>query len=311
LADRYFDRVLQFDPRNAEIHAMRGRNLLLGSQFRRARESFSAAMAIEKTHPLAKLGIALCDYYEGNAQSMKKELGGLRDDRPKGDKYQQYATALLAQIDTHELKEEWNEGFDRATIRAPWTAKRTEGVTLQVVQGEVRAEGQFSRTDEVKISNDIPARLFRSYEVDVKIPIAGAKPDANQTDVTVFVRMERTSQGKAILEFEASIRRERKKADGTAPITFRYRNRDETPPDKELQFNWPADKPVHVRIERNDDDSRPRGRVFLDNDLVVPEFSFPAGSGGSFSFGVSGDAESGRSCSFAIDGVRIVRKRAE
>jgi hypothetical protein len=139
------------------------------------------------------------------------------------------------------------------------------------------------------------------------------KPDANQTNVTVFVQQEERSQsqGKMNVTFEVSITRERKRLDGTAPIVFRYRDREETPPAKEIAFNWPADRPVRVRIERNDDDNNPRGRIWLDNEMVASDIKFPRGAPGSFLVGLSADAETARSCSLGFDNVRIVRKRAE
>lgn len=313
-ADRYFTRALELDPKNTAVHALRGRNLLMGSQIRRARDAFLAATALDKNDPLSKAGLALCNYYEDDTRGMKVELAALRDNRPKGDRFQQYAEECLRLVEIHDQKEEWNDGFDRPTIaRLPWNTVRVQGLSAQIVNGEVRVEGLFESSGVARIWQEMPARLFRAFEVDVRIPISDDKPDSNQANVTVFVVQEekRQSQGRTVVTFEASITRERKKADGTAPILYRYRDRDEAPAPKEVTIAWPVGKSVRVRIERDDDDNNPRGRILVDNEIVASGIRFPRGAAGSFLIGVSADAETARTCSFALDNVRIVRKRVE
>jgi hypothetical protein len=71
--------------------------------------------------------------------------------------------------------------------------------------------------------------------------------------------------------------------------------------------SWPEGRAARLRIERNDDDSDPRGRVLLDDQVLEADLRLPRGSSGELRVGVSAQALPGRGASVAIDGVRIVK----
>ena len=114
-----------------------------------------------------------------------------------------------------------------------------------------------------------------------------------------------------MVDFEVSIIRERPKADGTSVVKFQWRDKESTPPATEVPFKWPAGKPVHLRIERNDDENKPLGRVYLDSQLIASDIPFPRSTANYFLLGVSASGQTGRTCSLSFDNVRVVRKTAQ
>jgi tetratricopeptide (TPR) repeat protein len=310
-ADRYYAKAMEFDPKNADVLALRGLNLLKSGQTRRAREAFAASVAIAKEHPVARIGLGISHYLDDNPSAMRMEFAAVRENRPENDKYRNFAVQTLRTIEIHERKEEMNEGFERNVLSGDWTEQRVQDVQMKIVNGEYRIEKQF----EIKGTARLNYRKYRlsefcSFEADIKIPATGGQPDDNKSDVIAYIRKEDPKPGNTTaVTFEVAVIKERKRADGTAPVKLRYRNGDESFV-REILFMWPEDRAVHVKIEVNDDENRPLGRLWLDQQVVTRdwELKFPRSTASQIDIGVEADADSGLTASVSIDNVRIVRR---
>lgn len=312
-ADRYYAKAAEFDKKNAGVLALRGLNLLLWGQIRRARESFSAAITLQKDHALARLGLGLCNYLDDNPNGMRTELANVRDGRPDGDRYRKYAVDTLQLIQTHERKEEWSEGFDHTVFSSYWERVPQEGLNVRPVGGEARIDGQFINKGVTGINcNKFRGAEFCSFEATVRIPAPAEKSPENQTDVTAYVRrQEARAGGKQETTLEIAVTREWRKVNGVAPVKVKVINErggDNSGGTSEIVFDWPEDKPVTIRFEINDDENSPRGSVIVENQIVKSDIRIPRGSAGNLDLGVEASGDSGNTANVSIDNVRVVKR---
>ncbi len=303
-ADRYFAKAIEIDATNPEIHALRGLNLLEGGQVRRAREAFVAGLGVTREHSLSRLGVALCDYLDGDGKNAKLGLRAVADGKgPFAD----YALSTLQRIEIHDLKQEWNDSFDRSALRLDWKTEHVVDVRSSVLNGEARLQGVFEVGGEARVRReDIAANQFRSFTVDVRVPSGDPQAPANQADVVVFVRREELRQGQTTVTFEVAVVRER-----SGLVKLRYKLAEDAPPARELAIAWPEGRPVRVTIGRDDQESQPRGFLSVDGVVVATDLKFPRGAAGNFVLGISVASDSGRTASVSFDDVRIVTKRTE
>jgi len=301
-AERYFTKAVEGDGASAEIHGRHGLAQLQANQVRRARESFSSGLKVDKDHQLCKLGLAICDYLEDNGMGARK---GLRDVADRKGALADYALDAIERIETHEKKEEWTDAFERQSLRAEWNATALQGMRATVQGGEVILEGDYPSSGEASVTRDLPAAHFRILEMDLRVPVGGASKVPNQADVSFFVKRVETRQGRQITSFEVGILRER-----TGAVKLRYKDaNDDASPNIELPVSWPEGATLHLRIERDDQDNAPMGRILVNGEVVRADLKFPRGASGQFTLGVSAASDTGRSASVAFDNVRIVRKR--
>lgn len=308
-ADRYYSKATEFDANNPDIAALRGLSLLLGNQRRAARDCFVASLGHRKDHPLAHLGLGLAHYLDDNPTGMLTEMAQVRDGRPEGDKFREYAVQTLRLIDIHERKEEWTDTFDRMVLSSYFDNPplHPRGVEVKPVSGEARISGLYEDAGTASINcNKFRLADFCSFEAAVRVP--GATSEENKADVITYIRkIEQRSGGTAQVSFEIALIREWK-ADGTVPVKVRYKFLENAPLPREVLFTWPSDRTVTVRIEVNDDETRPRGRLLLDGQVVEKDIEFPRSSAGAIDLGVEVTGNQGNRASVSIESVRVVRR---
>ncbi|MFN0206713.1 MAG: tetratricopeptide repeat protein [Planctomycetota bacterium] len=311
-ADRYYSKALEFDTKNADVLALRGLNLLNGGQVRRAIDVFLKSVNIQKDQPIARLGLGIGHYLDDNTSEMLKQLAAVRNDRPDGDKHKNYANQTFKLINIHELKEEMTEGFDRTVLNADWIPQRVQDVQMKILNGEYRIDGLFKITGEARL-NYRKYRLdqFCSFEVDVKIPASDAKPEENQADITTYIRREEAARGgnPPGVAFEIAVEKLTKRADGTATVKLRFKEGSDNAWTRDINFAWPEDKAVRVKIEVNDEE-KPKARVWLDQQVITNgfELNISRNTTGQLDLGVEAKGEQGNTASVSIDNVRIVKR---
>ncbi|MBI3817722.1 MAG: tetratricopeptide repeat protein [Planctomycetes bacterium] len=310
-ADRYYAKAAEFDVKNANLFALRGLNLLLWQQTRRAKDTFITALRIDRDNPVARIGQALCEYMDDNTMAMNREFGTVRDSRADGDRFKTYAIETLQKISIHDHKQEWVDTFERIVLgNNNWTLIHVPGVDVKDVMGEARIEGEFGNAGISGINcSTIKCVSYCSLEATLNVQPAGKTPAENRVDVITYLRAFK-GRDNAELDFEIAIVREKKRIDGSTPVKIRLRNARvfEGKQEIEIPFQWPVDKVVTVRIEVSDDDSAPLGRVIIDNQIVKSDIKFPRERNGMYDLGVETSGDTGSPVSVSIDTIKVVTR---
>lgn len=301
-AERYFERALSIDDGPAQWHALRGLNLLEFGRPREAEQSFQQALARNRSHPLARCGLAWCAYALGDsseAMTLLREFDDERRARPEDDPYRVWARAQIERIRDHEEKRVWSDDFERTELLNGWSVDEAVGPTVRLDGGQVRIEGDFHRAGRARLWRSLPAADFVSFEARIIVE------RGTNSRVGLFVGKERYRRGEVEIQSEVTLSRHR---EGGVQVRFVRRGEQDLEHQDIDIVDWPAGEPRVVRIERSGESSDTRIRVFVDGIPVVDDVrvsSFGRTSD-ELRLGVFAEGEPGRRVEAVADDVELV-----
>lgn len=306
-AERYYERALLFEPQRAELHARRGWNALERGNAAAAEESLRAALASEPDSPLARAGLAWLAYARGDSAKAINALAELEDQRrnlPENEPYRAWCKRQIARIQDHESKVLWRDAFERRELKREWEVEEGAGPLVQIADGIVRLQGQFSQNGA--------ARLLRSYEPGdfVAIEASITIDPSNNSMVGLFLSKERrrSAGSKEVNAFVAVARRK----DGALAVATMDKAAAEipwvdVPPPSDGSW-WPSGRAVRLRIEKQGEGNEARGRIFVDGVPVAEGFRLSSLSAPNMKLlvGVFAEGQTGLPCRVTVDDVEIV-----
>jgi hypothetical protein len=270
-AELFLERALTLDDGRAEVHALRGLNLLELGELGTAGEAFAAALERDATDPVAHAGQAWISYLRGDAERAVTQFAELDDRRrtlPEEDPWRLYATEQLNRVVEHVAKEAWSDGFERRKLMKGWSTEEAAGPEVRLDEGRLVIEGTFKQNGTARVFRVLPAPDFVSIEMDVTV-----EADSNAR-VGVFLAKERR-RGGGVVETQGMFSAAREKSGGLALLAMDVAQAEpewlDVPPAPELEDGpdgrsgwWPAGRAVRVRLEIVGQGSDATGRVFLD-----------------------------------------------
>ena len=273
-AELFLERALTLDDGRAEVHALRGLNLLELGELGAAGEAFAAALERDATDPVAHAGQAWISYLRGDAERAVTQFAELDDRRrtlPEEDPWRVYATEQLNRVVEHVAKEAWSDGFERRKLMKGWSTEEAAGPEVRLDGGRLVIEGVFKQNGTARVFRVLPAPDFVSIEMDVTV-----EADSNAR-AGVFLAKERR-RGGGVVETQGMFSAAREKSGGLALLAMDVAQAEpewlDVPPAPELYALeggpddrsgwWPAGRAVRVRLEIVGQGSDATGRVFLD-----------------------------------------------
>ncbi|MEE8466898.1 MAG: hypothetical protein V3T22_00485, partial [Planctomycetota bacterium] len=212
-AERYYARALGLDPQRPLVHSLRGFNFFALGDPQRAREEFRQALSAQPTLASAQIGAAWGYYTAGDPAESQVRFARIVDERraePEDDVYKVHAQAQALRIAAHEEQEVWTDRFDRVgRVGNGWSYDQGLGVEVRLRgDGQVWMEGTFNGAGRTRLTRELPADRFLSFEAtvtvhqgtgDVLVGIFVARERVDRQDVVrsiAAVELQRTHQGK-------------------------------------------------------------------------------------------------------------------
>jgi tetratricopeptide (TPR) repeat protein len=307
-AELYLERALSIDPARAEVHALRGQNLLEEREPELALAAFDRALELDPEQPLAHAGRAWTSYLAGDVEraiTLFAELDDRRRALPEDDPYRAYAREQLARISAHQAKEAWSDGFERRTLKNGWSTEEASGPEVRLEDGELVIQGTFKQNGATRVLRLLPAADFVSFAVDVEVA------DDNNARVGVFLSKERR-RGAGVVELQGMVSAAREKSGGLALLAMDVAEADPPWVDvPELAGEagwWPVGRPVRISIERVGEGSAATARVFVDGVLVREGIALArlSSSNSELLLGVFVEGQTGLPAHVALDDVELV-----
>jgi tetratricopeptide (TPR) repeat protein len=305
-AELFYERSLSLDDRRAEVHALRGINLLALNDPRRADESFAAALELDSAQPLALVGRAWVSYRSGDSERAITQFAELNDRRrslPEEDAYRVFAKEQMARIADHGEKELWSDRFERRRLMKGWDTEEAAGPEVFLEEGQMVVRGTFKKNGETRVFRELAAPDFVSIEMSVTVAAD------NNAKVGVFVAKERRRGGGQV-DIQGNVSAAREKSGGFALLTMDTAQADpqwQDVPDVETPW-WPAGRPVRVRIEKIGEGSDAFGRISVDGILVREGFEVRrlATSSSKLKVGLFVEGQTGLPANVVVDDVEMV-----
>ncbi len=305
-AELFLERALLLDGQRAEVHALRGINLLSLNDVRRAQEAFEAALDVDSAQPLAQVGLAWVSYRDGNSERAITRFAELNDRRralPDDDPYRVFAQAQMERIADHEEKEIWSDHFERRRLIKGWSTEEAAGPEVFLDQGQLVVRGTFKKNGVTRFFRELSAPDFVSIEMDVTVAA-----DSN-AKVGVFIAQERR-RGGGVTDLKGMISAAREKSGGLAVLMMDTAQAD---PEWEDVVEvgtpwWPAGRAVRVRIEKVGEGSDAYGRISVDGILVRDGFAVRklSTSAAKLKVGLFVDGQTGLPANVVVDDVEMV-----
>lgn len=292
------------EPR-ADVHALRGINLLDLGEFLRARAAFAQALEIDPRYAPAMAGQAWAIYRMGDVEEALIQLRGIDDalrDRPQDDGMRVWARAEIERVADHAAKDVWTDRFEYSTLGNDWERREAAGPQASLQDGELVLAGNFKTVGEARYERLYEASKFVSIEARIRI-----SGDSNAR-AGLFVARESGRGSRARVQAYAAIARSR---DGIAQYRTVVPGNEESEwvDLPELDFPFPADEWVDLAIERRGDGSETTVTIFLDGIPVVEELpmSTLARGNNALQIGVFAEGDTGRKVEVRMDDVEVVR----
>ena len=305
-AERYFERALGVDGGRADIHVLRGLNLLETGQLVPARQELEAALALMFENPTAQNGLAWCLYLEGDSGEALTALAELDDSRrafPEDDAHRLWAQSQIERITDHEDKEVWTDGFDRrpGRIGNGWKTEEGRGPEGSLKDGSVVVSGRLTDKGRTRIFQVLPASQFVSAELEVTVS------GGSRARVGLFVSREMYRRGQTEVQSEATVSRH---PQGPVQVRLVKKGERDLPHIDVPAIPWEAGKPVRLRLERYGEASDTRVRILVDGIPVVDDAPMPTLGRATteLKFGLFVEGEVGRTVSVSLDNVEVVRR---
>ena len=309
-ADRYLERALLLDAKRADVLALRGLNQIRMGALRDAEDSLRAARALESDQPLARAGLAWCEYRRGDPTQAISSLRDLDDSRrtlPATDPLRVWALAQIDRIQDHVQKVAWTDRFERSNLMNGWEADEKDGPRTSIHDGMVTLAGAFTQSGlgHARLWREIGAAAFVSVEMKVTV----------HADTTALVGLSVTREtqraGESQIDAAAEVRRN---PTGNALQTKLWtRGHEDDPPIDVVGLDWKIDQPVVLRIERAGDSSDTRIRILIDGFPVVDGTPMPNLGKGTNPLRLSLFAEgmSGKKVAVDVDDVEVVYRQSK
>lgn len=306
-AERYFERALSIDPEMAVVHSLRGFNRFALGDGDGAQAAFRAALEVDPELASARLGLAWWYYTAGDsgeAKTLFSDLVEMRRAKPDDDEYTVYAERQIARIDDHESKEVWTERFDRPSgdrIGNGWSRDQDRGLEVTLLEASAHIAGQIVDEGPTRLYQELAAGRFVAFEGTVTVR-AGTR-----ARVGLFLSRELQRRGEWEVQAEVSVTRN---AEGAVQARLVERGEDDTPFQDLPGAEWPVDRPIRVRIERQGEDSDTTITLSVDGLPVVEGLPMQSlgRSTSELRFGVFVDGKAGRSADVTFDNVEVVRR---
>jgi len=303
-AERYLERSITLEPSVADVHVLRGLNLLQLGRAAEAQPSFERALEIERLHPVAKNGLAWCAYARGDsveAMTVFRELDDARRELSEDDLHRVYARHQIERITDHEEKVVWTDRFERNELKNEWMIEESQRVSIDLIDGAVWIEGDFPASGRARVKRQYPAGDFVSLEARLTIH------EGTRVRCGLFVSMERVNRGEFEVKSEVTLSRHHDKTTQTRVL----RTGQGDPPYVDVPIiDWPDEIPKVLRIERYGESAETRFRLLVDGIPVAQDLPGQGlgSSTGILWVGVYAEGEPGRRVRLEIDDVEVVKR---
>jgi tetratricopeptide (TPR) repeat protein len=302
-AERYLERAVGLNAGRAEVHGLRGLNLLRLGSVGPAREAFEAALALAPADPTAQAGRAWCVYLDGDPGEALIQLGHIveqRRNQPEDDDWKVWAAAQIERLSEHLRKVEWTDSFSRKRLANGWQTRESSGPTVALVDATAHVEGRFTSTGDVRLFRPYQGGDFVSIEADVKI-------DSGRSNALIglFAARERPRRDGTEIVAEVSVARH---IDGN--VQLRFQRVGQPAESLDMRQVFPLDQWVRLRIERNGESSESTVTFYLDGIPLAQNVAMPAlGQVNSpLMVGLFAEGETAREISVSLDNVSIVTR---
>src|SRR5262245_49653239 len=269
-AERYLERAVSIDDGRAEIHALRGLNLLRLNQVTAARASFEHAIEKKKDDPVANAGLAWCIYLEGDPGEALIRLANIEEQRrnqPPTDPWRVWAQQQQARLQEHLQKVEWRDTFERKSLANRWETNESDGVVANVLDGAAELKGVFDKKDgRGRIYRQYDGAEFVSFECDLWID-----PQEDTASIGIFAARERVARNATEVFAAAAVSRHK---EGNVQVLFKRQGQAEDLRDMRQPF--PAGQWVRVKLERRGESSEATITLLMDGIPLVENQSMPA-----------------------------------
>ncbi|MCE9593071.1 MAG: tetratricopeptide repeat protein [Planctomycetes bacterium] len=311
-ADKYFERALMLEPSRAEVHALRGWNLLFSGDVRGAQDAFKKGTEYARGDASCGLGLAWCTYRTGAVESTLQQFADVEDGRrsaPEDDPLRIYARRQISRISDHATKVIWTDRFERRMLRNDWVTEEAAGPTVALVDGQLVLRGNFTENGATRVWKPWQPTLF--YAIDLDVSIA----NESKTRVGVFLAKERPIRAGGVQTL-GKIAVARHMEGGLQVLTLdrtdNQENWTDVPPVGGVAW-WPTDKPVHIHIERVGEGSDAKGRITVDGITVAEGFRMTAlaATNQDLRVGVFAEGATGRPVRVEIDNVEVVYRASK
>jgi tetratricopeptide (TPR) repeat protein len=306
-AERYLARAVTLADQRAEVHGLRGLNLLRLGRVQEARESFERALALAPEHPLGSAGLAWCLYLAGDSEEALIQLAKIDDQRraePDTDAWRVWSREQIARLRDHLQKTEWRDPFARKRLANGWATDESHGVQSVMADGTVELSGSFSQSGRARVYRDYDAGAFLSFEADLWID-----PEKNNARIGIAAVRERASgrTGESEVIAEASVSRH---DEGGVQLRF---VRSGTAPDvRDMRQPFPTGRWVRVKLERRGESTEATITLYLDGIPLIEDHPAPAlGQARSpLRVGLFVEGDTGREVLVRMDNVSVVTRFA-
>ncbi len=307
-AERYLERAVSLDPSRAEVHVLRGLNLLQLDRIEDAADAFEAAKALEPQNPTALNGLAWCEYRRGNAGEAIIQLGHVDEMRtPLGedDPHAVWARGQIERITDHREKELWTDSFDRSAstrLLNDWNKDESRGPTARIADGAVVVEGVFTSSGSARVWQNIQASLWVAIEADVWVS------GDTVANAGLFVARERlvgsteeTVAGVAVLRHK----------DGALQYVITRPGNPAQVVDVAWVDDFRVDRWVRLRMERFGEPSEATLTISVDGTPIAQNVKMPdlGRAQTDVKVGLFVDGDTARKCLVKMDDVQIVRRK--
>ncbi|MCC6408269.1 MAG: tetratricopeptide repeat protein [Planctomycetes bacterium] len=306
-AERYYERALTLEPARAEVHALRGWNLLFSGDVRAAQDAFKKGAERDRNDASCGLGLAWCTYRGGQVEPTLQQFADVEDARRAfgdEDALKLYARRQVARISDHASKVIWTDRFERRVLRNEWVSEEAAGPTIAIVDGELVLRGNFTENGATRAWREWPPAVFYALDLDVTIT------NESKARVGVFLAKERPIRAGGVQTL-GKVAVARHMEGGLQVLTQDRSDNQESwtdvPPVDGVAW-WPTDKTVHIHLERVGEGSDATGRIAVDGITVAEGFRMTAlaATNQNLRVGVFAEGATGRPLKVEIDNVEVV-----
>lgn len=268
-AERYLERAVAIDGSRAEVHALRGLNLLRLGSVAAAHASFERALELARGDPTGTAGLAWCLYLEGDPVEALTRLADIDEQRrnlPAEDAWRVWSKAQQKRLQDHLAKVEWRDPFSRKRLGNGWQTFESDGVVVSMVDGTVELAGQFTHEGKGRVYRPYDAGEFVSFAADVFID-----PNRASGSIGIFAARERPRRDDTEVIAEASVSRHK---DGN--VQLRFVRSGQAPELRDMQQPFPTGQWVRLELRRSGESSEGTVTLFLDGIPLLEDLPMPA-----------------------------------
>jgi tetratricopeptide (TPR) repeat protein len=304
-AERYLERAVAIDPKRAEVHALRGLNLLRLDLVTAARASFERALELQRTEPCASAGMAWCLYLEGDPGEAVIRIADIEEQRraePQTDAWRVWSRTQLERLKDHLEKVEWRDPFSRKRLVNGWLTYESDGPTVGMVDGAVEISGVFSKSGMARVYRPYDTGVFVSFEADVYI-----EPGKMNASIGIFAVREALRRNDNEVIAEASVSRHKE-----GNVQLRFVRQGQKPDVRDMEQPFPLGQWVRLKLVREGESTEATVTLLMDGIPLIEDLPMPAlGQAKSqMIVGLFAEGDTGREVQVRMDNVSIVTRMA-